>query len=539
MRLQNKLIVLIGALLLLIIVAFAWFFDHMHAESLKAQIGQRALAVAETVAQIPAVREAFDDPEPWRTIQPLVEHLRVQTGAEYIVVGNRDGIRYSHPLAERIGQEMTGGDNGPVLAGQSIISEAVGSLGPALRGKTPIRDETGRVIGVVSVGFLQADIEQRNEPYTRRILLLSAIALLVGTVGALSIAAGVKRSIFGLEPQEIGRLYQEKQAVLESIREGVLAINQQGVITLANQTAMQMLGVPEGTTPVGRPLTELLPQSRLMDVVRTGRAEYDQEMILGDDIVIVNRVPVVDQRGQVIGAMSSFRNKSELNKITEELSQVKRYAESLRAQTHEFSNKLHTISGLIQLESYQEAIDLISRESDVHQNLVQFLMREVPDPMIGGLLIGKFNRAKELRVELSIDLESSFADIPQGLDRSQLVTILGNLIDNATEAVLSTDTQPKLVRVFLTDIGDDLILEVEDNGPGIADADAERIYQAGWSTKPSREHRGFGLALVRQAVSQLGGYITCCANRPSGTIFTVALPKRAADANRSGGDSRP
>jgi len=157
LRLQNKLILLIGSLLLLIIVAFAWFFDHMHAESLKAQIGQRALAVAETVAQIPAVREAFDDPEPWRTIQPLVEGLRVQTGAEYIVVGNRDGIRYSLPLTERIGQGMTGGENGPVLAGQSIVSEAVGSLGPALRGKTPIRDDAGQVIGVVSVGFLQTD----------------------------------------------------------------------------------------------------------------------------------------------------------------------------------------------------------------------------------------------------------------------------------------------------------------------------------------------------------------------------------------------
>lgn len=529
MRLQNKLILLICSLLLAIISGFFLYVQQLQEQTLKKQIGTRALTVAETVASIHEIRDAFDDDEPWDTIQPLVEEIREKTGAEYIVVGNRNGIRFAHPLPERIGEVMVGGDNAPVLAGRSIISEAVGSLGPSLRGKAPIRDEAGEVIGVVSVGFMQEDIEHRIAPYQHKIMWLSGISLAVGVLGALLIGYSVKRSLFGLEPREIAHLYQEKEAVLESIREGLIAVNREGVITMVNQTAVRMLGLPEGQPLVGAYILDVLPASRLLDVVKSGQAEYDREMIAGDDIVVVNRVPVWDHQGRVVGAVSSFRSKSELYKVSEELTQVKRYAESLRAQTHEYSNKLYMISGLIQLESYQEAIDLITRESDVHQNLVHFIMKEVPDPMIGGLLIGKFNRAKELRVELTIDEESSFVDVPPGIDRSQLATILGNLIDNAMEAVLLGESPEKRVQVFLTDLGDDLILEVEDTGPGVREADVERMYEVGFSTKANAANRGFGLALVKQAVQLLGGYITYGANQPRGSVFTVAIPKQGAD----------
>jgi two-component system CitB family sensor kinase len=524
LKLQTKLILLIGSLLLLILAAFGLTIESMHTDTVKKQIGTRALDLAETVALLPEIRRAFQTDNPSATIQPLVESIRQVADAEFIVVGNREGVRYSHPQPEQIGKSMVGGDNEPVLEGASIISEAVGSLGPSLRGKAPIYDEDGRLIGIVSVGFLLRDVEHMTEPDRIMLLRLSLLSLLVGLAGALLIARSVKKAILGLEPQEIGRLYLEKQAVLESIREGILAANQHGIVTMVNQNAVKLLNLPEGPL-VGSTLLDVHPTSRLMDVVRSGEAEYDRETIVGEDILLVNRVPVRNPRGQVIGAVATFRDKSELSKVTEELSQVKRYAESLRAQTHEYSNKLYTISGLIQLESYQEAIELITHESDIHQNLVHFLLEEVPDPMIGGLLIGKFNRANELKIELVINPDSTFADLPADLDRSQIVTILGNLIDNAMEAVLATDSDAKKVHVFLTDLGDDLILEVEDTGRGIAPMDVERIYEIGYSTKLDGEHRGFGLALVKKATQQLGGYITYTANEPSGSIFTVAIPK--------------
>ncbi|ARU60728.1 histidine kinase [Tumebacillus avium] len=532
MKLQSKLILFICSLFLTIILVIGLYIEHMQTVTLHQQIGMRALTVAETVARIPEVRRAFFDPNPASIIQPLVEDIRAETGAEYIVVGNRQGVRFSHPLPSRIGETMVGGDNAPVLRGESIISEAVGSLGPSLRGKAPIFDERGKVIGIVSVGFLQADIEHRLEPDRQKLAWVIMLGLLAGIIGAVTIAGSVKRAIFGLEPAEIGRLYREQEAVLESVREGIFAVNRQGFVTMANHAAKKMLGLSPDSDLIGSYSRDVQKGWRLLKVMESGVAEYDREMIVGDEVVMVNRIPVKSAKGDVIGAVASFRSKSDWYKVNEELSQVKRYAESLRAQTHEFSNKLYMISGLIQLESYQEAMEIITRESDVHQNLVHFIMRYVPDPMIGGLLIGKFNRANELKVQLDIDKESTFVDLPQGLDRSHLVTILGNLIDNAMEAVLQADGD-KQVHVFLTDLGADLILEVEDTGPGVPEADVERIFEVGYSTKGAEEHRGFGLALVKKAVEQLGGYLTYSATQPTGSIFTVAIPKHAPGGESS------
>jgi two-component system CitB family sensor kinase len=525
MRLQTKMILLICSLLLLIIVVLGFFFQHMLATTLKEHIGTRALKLAETVASIPEIKEAFYEPEPWKIIQPMVERIRIKTDAEFIVIGNKDGIRYSHPIPERIGKEMVGGDNGPTLEGKSIISEAVGTLGPSLRGKVPIFDNQDRVIGIVSVGFLIQDINTAAVKYRNKIIFLGTITLIIGMIGALLIAHSVKRAIFGLEPEEISTLYQEKKAILESIREGIIAVNTQGLVTMANQTAVKLLGLPDGTNITGKSLFDILPTSRLLEVIKSGNAEFDQEMLINGNIVVANRLPILDHHERVIGAVSSFRNKSELYRLTEELSEVKGYAEALRAQTHEYSNKLYMISGLIQLESYQEAIEVITRESDVHQNLVNFIMKEIPDPIIGGLLIGKFNRANELKVKFEIDHESSFHDIPDTMDRNHIVTIIGNLIENAMEAVLDSKAHGKKVHVFMTDLGDDLIIEVEDTGAGIPDEYGDKIFEVGFSTK-DKKNRGIGLALVKQAADQLNGYITYNKSHLEGTNFTVAIPKK-------------
>lgn len=524
MKLQTKIILLIGTLFLFLMIVLGSLFHLMLQDTVKEQIGQRALRVAQAVANIPEIREAFYTDNPTEIIQPIVEKIRVETGAEYIVIGNAEGIRYAHPVPDRIGQAMVGGDNGPVLEGKSIISEAIGSLGPALRGKTPIFDVNGQVIGIVSVGYMLEDIEALGLKYTLKLSYVFAIMTVVGVIGAIMIARSVKKAILGLEPEEIGALYREKQAILESIREGIIAVDHEGRITLVNQATKEVLGLEKGEDVVGKHIQDVIPHSRMMDVMKKGEAEFDQEMYIGDNEVVVNRVPIFAVDGKVIGAVASFRNKSELYRLTQELSQVKKYAEVLRSQTHEYSNKLYLISGLLQLESYQEAIELITKESNVHQNLLYFIMKEIPDPLIGGILIGKFNRANELKVQLEIDRESSFRDIPEHLDRSQMVTILGNLIDNAMEAVLDAGDGKKRVNVFLTDIGDDLIIEVEDSGPGIPEENVEKIFELGYSTK-GKGNRGYGLYLVKKALDKLNGYITFSSTPNKGTVFTAVIPK--------------
>ncbi|ANB56533.1 sensory box protein [Anoxybacillus sp. B7M1] len=525
MKLQTKLIAVICSLLLVVIVLLSFLFQHMLARTLKEQIGMRALNVAETVAASPAVKSAFQKAEPERHLQPLAEMIRRKTGAEYVVIGNKAGIRYSHPIPERIGKKMVGGDNRKVLQGKSIISEAVGSLGPAIRGKAPVFAENGETIGVVSVGFLIKDIEEIVWSYNVKIFFFSILALLLGVIGAIVIAQTVKRSIHGLEPKEIGLLYQEKQAILEAIREGIIAVNQDGIVTMVNKAAMAILDCQTEHSVLGQPILHIIPHSRLLEVIQTGKAEYDVEMVIGGQSVIVNRIPIMDKKGVVIGAVSTFRNKSELYRLTKELSQIKSYAEALRAQTHEFSNKLYVISGLIQLESYEEALELITKETNLQQDLVHFVMKEIPDPMLGGLLIGKFNRANELKIQLAIDRQSSFRDIPLHMDRDHLITIIGNVIDNAMEAVIENERPEKRITVFLTDLGDDLIIEIEDTGVGMTEDVREKMFERGFSTKAAA-HRGYGLDLVQRSLKLLHGYMTIQTEAGKGTLCTIVIPKR-------------
>lgn len=294
---------------------------------------------------------------------------------------------------------------------------------------------------------------------------------------------------------------------------------------MANHAAAQMLGLEEYQNIVGKPILELLPSSRLPEVIKTGQTEFDREMVIRDQTVIANRLPILDRHESVIGAVATFRIKSELYLLSEKLSQVQKYAETLRAQTHEYSNKLYAISGLIQLESYDEALELIAKESDVQQDLIHFIMREIPDPVIGGLLIGKFNHSKELKLELEIDRNSSFRDVPAEISRNHLLTVIGNLLDNAFEAALENGNGSKNITIFLTDLGDDLIIEVEDSGAGIPPDVADQMFETGFSTKAGK-HRGFGLALVKQAIDQLDGYISYKSNPGEKTLFTVVLPKK-------------
>ncbi|MCM3719367.1 ATP-binding protein [Fictibacillus phosphorivorans] len=522
MKLQTKLILISCSLIFLVVLILAVLFQTMFVNTIKDQIGQRALSVANTVSSNPLVIEAFEEENPSQKIQPYAEEIRKKTGAQYVVVGNKAGIRYSHPLSDRIGKKMVGGDNDFALAGETSITEATGSLGPAVRGKAPIMDSEGEVIGLVSVGFLTTSINEIIWPYKLKILLFGILTLLLGIVGSVLIANGVKKATHGLEPKEIGLLYKEKSAILEAIREGVIAINREGHITIANHTALQMLGRDRDDL-TGRNILEAIPNTRLLDVIATGKSEFDEQMKLGNSHVVANRVPISDDKGEVIGAVATFRNKNELYRLNEELAQVKGYSEGLRAQTHEFSNKLYLISGLIQLGSYQEALDVISKESDNHQSFGKFIMSRISDPYIGGLLIGKFNRSIERKVPFLMDRSSQFKDIPEAIDRQLLVTIIGNLVDNAMDAAVKNSESENGVQIYLSDMGNQLLIEVEDYGEGISSSIANKLYQKGFSTKGS--DRGYGLYLVYQSVKQLNGEIFYERTKVGSTLFTVMIPK--------------
>lgn len=524
MRLHTKLMLGIFVLIVLIGGIFDITYRNLMESNLKHEKGTKALSVAQTIANMPEIQEAFYSENPAKIIQPIAEKIRIQVGAEFIVVGNRDEVRYSHPKESRIGQRMVGGDNGRVFKGEAIISESTGTLGPSLRGKAPII-HNGNVIGVVSVGYLITDIDNEVKKVQQKMLVVTFFVLLGGLFAALLISLNIKKAIFGLEPKEIAWMYQEKHAIVESIHEGVIAIDTAGKITVVNETAHRILNVPNHIILRGKRIDELIENSKLLDVVRTGKAEYDCELTIRGEIYLSNRIPIQNNRGEIIGAVASFRNKSELYQLLRELSQIKSYAEGLRAQTHEYSNRLYTLLGLIQLGSYKEAIDFISKEVDVAQDFIQFLMREIPDPMIAGFIIGKVSLASEMKIDFKVDRESTFKNVPSEIDREQLITVIGNLINNAFEAVKENGMKEKNVTLFLTDLGKDLIIEVEDNGKGISSDMSEQIFQRGVTTKGNSGNAGIGLSLVQQLVNNFGGYISYSSSEGEGTIFTVSIPK--------------
>lgn len=520
--LKTRMIFLVCLLIFSLILISGGLYTAMLGDILEDQIGKRALQVSHTVAEMAQVKQQIVKPQPQGVLQETAERIRAQVGAEFIVIGNREGIRFSHPRPDRIGKKMVGGDNAPALEhGESYISRATGTLGPSIRGKVPIFADDGTIIGVVSVGYLQENVQEIVYEHQLKVGLLIGGLLITGVLGAVSISNRFKRAIFDLEPEQIAQLFSEREMLIKSIREGIVAIDRQARVTVANRQALRMLGYNSDDDVTGKPIREVLPGAKLSKILTGGEQRHDQEFEANGITMIINTVPILE-KGEIIGAVASFRRKDELDILARQFSQVKEYSEMLRAQTHEYSNKLHTIAGLIQIGHDKEALELIGREAAGYQGLIAFLAKAVPFPVLAAFIIGKYNHAQELRIRFEIDPDSQLTDVPQELSREKLVTILGNLIDNAFDAALHGD-KAAAVKLSMTDAGNNLVFEIEDSGKGIPAENSELIFERGFSTK--QEDRGQGLYLTQKALRDLGGEISMGESELGGALFSVFIPK--------------
>ena len=519
LRISSRLMIVLCLLVLLQAALLGGFALRHLAESLQEQMAQRALQLASMIAQTPSIRAAVAANNS-QQVQQIVGELRDATDASFISIGNAAGIRLVHPLQDRIGKPMVGGDNEAVLQqGRTIISQAVGSLGPSIRGKAPVFNDQGEVVGVVSIGYLTREIDDTVLAYQRIVIIVTAVLLLLSILTASWIARRFRAAIFDLEPHEIAALFEERNATLESVREGIIAINAEGRITTFNRAAIETLGLDDAPL-TGRPIHDVLPDSRLPSLLASGEPEFDTEMTVRDRNLIVNRVPI-RVKGKVSGVVASFRQRDELALVSRQLVRIRQYAETLRSQAHEYANKLHTIAGLIQLDRNDEALELIGQETRDHQALLRWLVDSVDDPVVSGCLLGKFNRAHELGLSLEVDPDSHLGPLPTGITPERLVTLIGNLLDNAFDATLSAGGHT--VTLSLTDIGQDLIIEVEDQGAGISDQDRPHLFEKGFSRKS--QGRGIGLHLVKEGVHQLGGEVVVENRSEGGARFTLYLPK--------------
>lgn len=529
LKLKTRMTFILGLMALLQTGTLGIFaLNYLH-ESLEEEVAERALDVAKVIAAMPEIISAVEAKNSL-FLQPLSLHLAKITNARFVVIGDKNSVRLSHPTSARIGKPMYDdeGDHNELalLEGKPYVQKALGSLGASIRGKAPVFDQAGEnVVGIVSVGFLLDTVDIILSRYRTTLLIVMLSAFLVSVLIAIWFSNHFKKAIFGLEPEQIGLLFEERNATLESIREGIIAINADGLITTFNRAALNTLNLSDNEHLLGEPIQSILPDSQMFEVLEDGKPQFDQEFWLGNLCLITNRLPV-KQEDRIIGVVSSFRPKDELAMVSRKLTRIKQYADSLRSQTHEYSNKLHTIAGLIQIGATKEALALIGQETENHQALIHLLIAAVPDPILAGCLLGKYNRANELGLTLSIDPESHMTDIPARIPREQLVSIIGNLLDNAFEATLAHQGAGGGICLTMTDLGNDLIFEIEDQGAGIPESEQERIFEKGVSSKGKSGH-GIGLHLVYRLLARLGGTVTIDPADTGGSRFTVYIPKNA------------
>lgn len=518
-KFQTRVTLLINVLIFIIFISLSIYFHFMTSQNIREQIGNKALAVAESLAASPSIIEAFDEDNPTASIQDYTNKVQQKVDAHFIVVGDRNEIRIAHPIPNRIGKKMVGDDNERALEkGESYTSLKEGSIGLSIRGKAPIIKD-GEIVGVVSVGYLLDEVNRLVWKQYVPILILLFVFLVIGIISSYVIARRLKHILHKMEPEEIASLLLQREAILQSAKEGIIAVDSDNKITLMNTSAMHILQLDEKM--IGKPLEEVVSLPLLRYATEEIPPE-DTEYMLNNEAVLLNVMPL--KKGhELYGAVATFRKKTDLEKVTQELTSIKQYSEGLRAQTHEFSNKIHTLYGLLQLEQYDEAKQFIKDLNDTSITYYPSLDEQIKDPIIQALLIAKYNIANEKGISFELEENSHLDKITDDKIRRVMLVTLGNLIDNAFTAVLSKDTP--YVLLHITDVGTNLIIEIDDNGEGIPETIIDRIFEDGTTTKDPAQH-GKGLYIVKQSVHAVKGEIIIDESDLGGARFIVFLPKK-------------
>ncbi len=524
--LQTKILGLISTLILLIIILLASIFAYLQSVDTRNQVRQLALQSAKTISLMPELRDAIEKKDIEVHFRPIAEQVIDQVDAANIIIENREGIIYSHVNPSLVGEKSLDNTNYQALIfGGSYNFEMGRQQGSVLIGKVPIIADYGeytRVIGTVSVEFLERDIYHSIYNRIKTIIIASLIVLLLGIIGGIFLTKSIRKDTLGLEPHEISSLYRERSAILLSVKEGIIAIDVNGLLTLINHSAKSMLNLNEEEF-IGQHIQHVLQNIKIEDVLQTGKTVHNVEVLINEKIFIFNLIPIIEN-GHVSGVVSSFQDKTELKKLMNTISEVRDYSEGLRAQTHEYANKLYLLSGLLQLERYQDAFEFIQKESTIQLHRNRILFNQIHDSNVQAILLGKLGRASEKKIILEIDADSYVDPLPSHIEVADIVTIIGNLIDNAFDAV--AHQIERKVAFSITGLGNDIIIEVTDNGKGITEDLLESLFSLGYSSKG--ENRGYGLFNVKRIVESLGGTIEVSTERNGRSIFTVYLPKKVS-----------
>ncbi|WP_065649535.1 MULTISPECIES: sensor histidine kinase [Pantoea] len=522
MKLNTLVTLMLSAVIVLVLFTVHMFYFFQIGASTRSQLEDKAMAVARTLATSPDVQRALLLSPADAHLQPVAKAVETSNNLLFITITNMAGIRYSHRNPELVGQHFIGSDIQPALRGQENVSVNQGSLVRALRVFTPVFNAQHQQIGVVAIGIsLDAVTDQINQ--SRWIILWTIlIGALAGALGTLILVRVLKRILFGLEPYEISTLFEQRQAILNSVKEGVVAMDDRHDVTLINQAACHLLSdaaqahyAADETWRVDTAAVE--PQLR--SVLQSGRARRDEEINVNGRLLLTNTVPVRTAE-RIIGAVCTFRDKTEISQLMQRLSGMVNYVDALRERSHEFMNKLHVILGLLHMKNYAQVEAYILKTANNYQTEIGFLLDKIKSPVIAGILLSKINRASDCGHRLTISDASYLPDSGSEAQMAALITVTGNLVENALDAL--RDQTEGEIHLMLHYQNGWVTCEVSDDGPGIDAAHLATIFDKGFSTKG--ENRGVGLFLLKQQVESLGGSVSAESEPGVFTQFLVQLP---------------
>ncbi len=489
------------------------FFSH---ERITAEVGTRALDVARVVAFAPAVRADvahYDDtglPDgPERTdelargqLQLIASEVQRRTDVLFVVIANDQGIRLAHPDIDELGKPVST-DPAEALAGRETVIDQSGTLGPSVRAKVPVlRPNSQDVIGEVSVGVSTSTIRDQLWSDVRTAAMLVGGALLIGVVGSFLLAKRWRALTLGLQPSELAEMVRGQAAILHGIGEGVLAADTSWKTTFVNDEACHLLEIDDER---GRPVAEIGLTPRVLDVFKSADPTPTIATV-GERIVVVS-ARKVSREGRDLGTVLIVRDRTDVESLTRQLDAVQLMSTALRAQRHDFANRLHLLNGLLHsghVEEAEQYLEELLGSGPLGSALPG--MDAIRDAFLQAFLAAKASAAREAGVTLRIG-ENTWVSGRLALP-VDVTTVLGNLIDNAIDAARTGADETKIVEVELLQDGSTLHITVADTGDGVAPDFVEHVFTEGKSTKPDSGipgGRGIGMALSRQISNALGG----------------------------------
>ncbi len=525
MTLAGQFLLLQVLIVLAVLIAVGAISVAQTARTFERQELRPARSAAENLAASPLVRQRISTAEPGGSspLASVAESVRTVSGSSGVLLTGTDRVVLVSSDPSLVGLPVTLGSN-RVLAGASWTGTQERGGRTVVVAQVPVYDLEGEVVGVASVERDVPSVWTRLGEVAPNLLAYLGVASFLGLGGSLLLSRRVKRQTLGMEPTEIARLVEHREALVHGVKEGVIALDREGRVTVVNDSARELLQLPADA--VGRGLQEMRLDPELVDLLSSSQSGPDRLLVVGERVLALNRRPM-RSRGSVIGSVTTLRDRTELSALERELGSSRATSDTLRAQTHEFANQLHIISGLLHLEEHDEVVEFVDGVRLSRTSLYDEVTSRIDDATIAALLIAKASLAVERGVQLRLLPESRLRKVYGALSRD-VATVVGNLVDNALDAAAGTpDGREPRVDVLVDDTAGRLVVQVSDSGPGVDDVDA--VFRQGYSTKVSEEDggRGFGLALTRLVCRRRGGDVEV--RNDDGAVFTATLPAAGAD----------